>query len=390
MKKFIDKRFYCYTTVACSAVLLYVLLINIGGVAKATQKFFYFFSPLISAIVIAYILNPVADFFSEKIFKKMKKRTLARNLSVFVTVIIVLALLVFLVFSFIPHLISSIKSLIENMESYIKTIHNTANSLQMWFEKHGFYVNFESIVGSWDELTKEILDRLPQSLETIVNTSYKIGSGVVNAIIVFVISVYLLIDKDKVLTGVRRLEKALLKKEKRKKLDDFLSYCHKIFIKYILCTFMDALFVGVANFIFLMILDLPYAILISVISGICNIIPNFGPFISTIPSALLILFSSPWGALWFIIFSIVLQQIDGYLVKPLFFGDSMGLPAVWVLCSVIICGRIFGFAGILLGIPIASIIAYLLNEFVTSRLGKCENEELPPEAETIDEPINEG
>jgi predicted PurR-regulated permease PerM len=179
---------------------------NIDVVISVIGKILYFFSPLITASIIAYVLCPFTNFFADKLFKKIKKRRIAIILSIFLTVIIFIALLFFIAFLLIPQIIKSAQTLAQNMNSYIDAAKITAVNLQSWLDKHSpVAIDINKLIGSWDSLLQKGLTWLPQSVSAIVSASYKIGTGVINAVIVFIISIYLLVDKDTIIKGLKKM-----------------------------------------------------------------------------------------------------------------------------------------------------------------------------------------
>ena len=158
---------------------------------------------------------------------------------------------------------------------------------------------------------------------------------------------------------------------------DFLRNCHNIMLRYIIFDVLDGIIIGVSNGLFMAAAGMPYVVLVSVLVGITNLAPTFGPFVGGIVGALILLLVNPWYALWFLLFTLILQTIDGYILKPKLFGDSLGVPAVWVLVSIIFFGRLFGILGVIISIPLAAIVNYTYQTRIVDRLRKRrENNEL--------------
>ena len=144
----------------------------------------------------------------------------------------------------------------------------------------------------------------------------------------------------------------------------FWNHCNTIMIRYIVGELLDALIIGVSNFVFFLIAGLPYNLLISVVVGVTNLAPTFGPIVGGVVGAFILVLNNPWHALWFIIFTIILQTIDGYVIKPKLFGNTLGVSSVWILVCIIVGGRMFGVPGILLAIPFAAISDYVYNNYI--------------------------
>ncbi len=370
-RRFLMKNRYVALALTLSTVVVvYILLTHIRSVFAIFSKIISYLSPLIWGIAIAYILWPLVRFFEEKLLFKLKKPSVRRGLSLFFTIIIFLAFLSFLAFSMIPNIITSVESLSENLNSYITSAKDFIANLEKNLVNRGLNFKFEELFGSWDNALKGLISWLPQSIESIAGTFYDIGTGLFNALIVFVIAMYLLADKERMLRFAKTLEQAAFPEKWRVKLDHFLRECDRILSRYIGTNFIDALIVGVASLLFLLIFNMPYAPLISVVAAICNMIPTFGPIVALVFSGLLLVFSNPWNALWYLVFAIVVQAIDAYFIKPKLFGGSLGLPSVITLTSIIIFGRMFGLLGVLLGVPLAAILYYIIQHFITIGLKK--------------------
>ena len=158
---------------------------------------------------------------------------------------------------------------------------------------------------------------------------------------------------------------------------DFLRNCHNIMLRYIIFDVLDGIIIGVSNGLFMAAAGMPYVVLVSVLVGVTNLAPTFGPFVGGIVGALILLLVNPWYALWFLLFTLILQTIDGYILKPKLFGDSLGVPAVWILVSIIFFGRLFGILGVIISIPLAAIVNYIYQTRIVNRLRKRrENNEL--------------
>ncbi|MDE7234924.1 MAG: AI-2E family transporter, partial [Ruminiclostridium sp.] len=226
---------------------------------------------------------------------------------------------------------------------------------------------------SWADISK-----------TISDFGTKNGGGDINFIlgfkdfiIGFIIAVYFLSSKELLKSQVKKILFAFIGNSRVQHILRVSQRTNDIFIHYITGTLIDAFFIGCAAFIGATLIGTPYPLLMAVIIGVTNIIPFFGPFIGGIPCCFLVLLEDPMKMLWFALFILVLQQIDGNLLKPILFGETMGLPAMWVLISIIVGGGLFGFAGVLLGVPVFALIYMLAKEFLEGRLAR---KKLPAES----------
>ena len=192
----------------------------------------------------------------------------------------------------------------------------------------------------------------------------------INWVIGIVVSVYMLYSKETLIRQIKKLVIALLPQKVSDKVLEVGTVSNRIFVQYLLGRIYDSLIVLVLCFVGMSILQMPYALLISVVVGVTNIIPVFGPFLGGIPSALILLMVDPMKGLWFIVFIIVLQQIDGNIICPLIVGDSLGISGIWVLAGVTLGGGLGGVAGMVIGVPLLGVGFLLLSEFVNKRLRK--------------------
>lgn len=381
--KLFNLRWLPYTIAACSAVFLYVILTHLDVVGRLVAQIYSYIAPVLYGVICAYLLNPIVHFFSENCLGRMQHRKVARVIGVIVTFLLLFALLTFLFISFIPQLFSSLELLISNMDLYVERIHQ---ALTDWVAQIPFMDLDSNGLLEFADVLQRIAEWLPENFSLILDTSMRIGSGLFNMVIVFFISVYALIDKDNLLKGIKRLGTLFIPQKAYRSLLTFARRCNKIILRYVGSALLDSLIIGVTNFLFMVIFGMPYPLLISVIIGITNLIPTFGPIIGAVIAGIIILIIDPWIVLWFIIWTCVLQTLDSYVIKPLLYGDTMGLPAVWVLVAIIVGGRILGILGVLLAIPVAAICSYLLDKMIEKK--QLRNK--APAAETAPPPESDG
>ena len=277
-----------------------------------------------------------------------------------------------LVFLIIPQLSTSIKGLIDKFDEYL-------DNFMEWFANIFGEENkiAELLQNPITQIEQYLADSWADISKTILNFGTTVGGnvwglivGLKDFVIGIIFAVYFLLSKDKLKSQIKRVFFALFKNSTTQKILRVTRRTNDIFIHYVTSVLIDAFIIGCATFVGTSLMDMPYAILITVVIAVTNIIPFFGPFLGGIPCAFLILLVDPVKAWWFAIFIVVLQQIDGNVIKPLLYGESMGLPAIWVLISIIVTGGIFGIAGMLLGVPVFSVIYMLAKEFLDARLAK--------------------
>lgn len=331
--------------------------------------------PFLFGLLIAYFLNPLSkilDHFLNRFFKDTHPG-IRKGLSILLSYIIVLGLIITVLFYIIPQIIDSLTQI----TSFINSAQSGYNQ---FMDK---VLELESTHPEWDlsginDAMEEIPDKIiniitkaiPTIIPTIYNTSMSLISGFLNVIIAIIVSVYMLIDKNRLIFNAKRVIYAIFGQKTGDKLLHTGSECNRIFSSFIIGKLIDSLIIGILCFIAMSILKLPYALIISVIVGVTNMIPYFGPFIGAVPGILLLLFVSFKYALIFTVLIIVLQQFDGLYLGPKILGESTGLRPLWIIFAITVGGSMAGVLGMFLGVPTLAVIAYILNYFIEKRLHK--------------------
>ena len=353
-----DKPWYNNAVSLCVAVILYVALTNWADVRGAIGTFFRYFSPVIWGAIIAYIVNPLSGLYGRTLFRAIKKDKIRIFLSNLLTFITVILFLVFLLLMLIPQLIESVATFAGNLDGYVASLHTMLNSLGV----SATALDLDKFISSSEALIETVTAFVKENLSVILSTSVGVGKGALQFLIAFLLSIYLLGDKTRLKAGGQRLLTAALGQPKYEKLAKVLRRCHSILNRYIVFNLLDSLIVGGANAIFMGIVGMPYVGLVSFLVAVTNLVPTFGPVIGGIICGFVLLMVNPWHALAFLIFTAIIQTVDGYILKPKLFGDSLGVSGLWILVGVIVGGRAFGVAGILLAIPGVAILDFLHRE----------------------------
>ena len=323
--------------------------------------------PFIDGIVIAYILNPVMMKIEERIVsplleksKRLKNtKNLSRGIAIFFTIIIFFLIIIGLIALIVPQLISSIQSIILRTPSYLSSLNRLVSELLQNNK------DFENLFNAYSERVQDYInsDIIPSiqsfisSISGMVFSSvFTFFSGALKFIIGVIICVYLLYKKEIYLAQSKKITYAFFTAERANDIINNARFANKTFGGFVTGKLFDSLIIGIICFICTTIMRLPYALLISCVVGVTNIISYFGPFLGAIPSALILLMINPMKSFLFIIFIIVLQQVDGNIIGPKILGDSTGLPGIWVIFAITIFGGIFGVFGMVIGVPIFSII----------------------------------
>ena len=391
MKKFIkwDKKYlYWGLTAFCvvaAAILFFMALNYIGVLGKGIGKIFTILSPFIWGLIITYLLCPLMlraekSLFiplTEKIQKKLKKKgktngkRLARGLSVFLSEIVLIAVIVALFYLIIPQLYDSIEKIVKNSDEYYNVISRWVESTLTDYPEVESYA-----VGALDKLSDNLVDwlrstLLPELGSIVTNVTsgvYYAVKTVYNLLIGIIVSIYLLASIESFTAGMRRFIYSIFSVDTAQKIRDALAFADRTFTGFINGKLLDSAIIGLICYVFCAIVNMPYALLVSVIVGVTNIIPFFGPFIGAIPSALIILFVQPVKCLVFVIFIIILQQIDGNFIGPKILGSTTGISGFWVMFSIILGAGLFGFWGMLLGVPVFVVIHAVVNKRIEKKL----------------------
>lgn len=360
IKELLEKRWAAYSVATCSAVILYLLLSHLTGpVAEWVQSVFKMLSPIVVGIVIAYLLNPLVNFFEQRVFHKIANEKIRHILSVVLALVSALLVVALLLILLVPALVESVSTIINSADQYKETAETLIASLS---ERFGGSADLDSLLEDLDKWVDKLLAILTDNMGTILSKLTNFGSSLVNTGLGVVLAIYFLVDKKNILQGINKLRKACMTDKSYQKQTVFLERCHGVFLQYILYSLLDALIVGASNAIFMACMRMPYIPLVSVIVGVTNLLPTFGPIIGAVVGAVVLVFDRPILALWFLIFTAVIQTLDANVIKPKLFHDSLGLPAVMTLISIIIGGKLFGTVGIFLAIPVTVVLRFLYNE----------------------------
>ena len=384
-----DKKRYFYwglTAVVsvCAIMVFYDTVFHNGVLLTLWRTLVKALRPVVYGAVMAYLLAPTVNFFDRGIVKltgEKSHRGLVRAGSILLTWAVVFLLFYILFSILLPQLYQSIVTLIGNMQGYYNTVYAWVTQLLENNPDIGTLVT-NAFKEYYDELRKWFTGTfLPQAQQTIT----MLTSGVVSVLAFFkdffvgvIVSVYLLALKERFAMSARRLLYSWTSERAYRHTLRAVSKADSIFSGFVRGKLLDSLIIGVLCFIGASILKLPYTPLISVIVGVTNIIPFFGPFLGAIPSAFLILLVSPVKCLYFIIFVLVLQQLDGNVIGPKILGGSTDLPSFWVIVAILIGGGFFGVPGMFLGVPVFACFYALVGYYSAKRLRKkgVENDDL--------------
>lgn len=362
IKKALSNRWGAYTIAAIAGVVAYMILNNLPAVSAWLSNAMSVISPIIIGVIIAYLIDLLVVFFDTKAFKKIQQQRFRYALSVVVSITVVLLALGLFFWLVLPEMISSITHFMNNTQNYASDIEDKLKDLDKFAENYGIHLNTKNWTQNLKEQAEVMISDVSHNLNMAMDILRGAWNVALNIFIGVILSVYFIAGKNRLFRGIDKLRRATLTDDQYKRHTDFLKRSNAIFSKYISFTILEAIGVGIANAIFMLIAGLPNVVLISVIVGFTNILPTFGPIVGCVMGSFVLVLEDPMYAVAFIIFTCILQTIDGYVVKPHLFGDSLGVPAVISLISIIIGGKLFGPIGILISIPFTAVMAILYHE----------------------------
>ncbi len=379
-KKYIQWGLTAFFTLAAS-ILFYMIIQHWPSLATGISRINEILSPFFWGFVIAYLLCPLMNTFQRVLFaplgvklfprKDKKAFSFARGMSVTLAVVVLLLIIAALLWLILPQLYKSLESLIMAMPSYYSTVQGWITRLLDEYPDINdalvVYLGDASLdIMSW--VKSNLLGNIDRVISGVTTQVYLILRGIINALIGLVVACYILYNKEGFMASAKKVIYSVFTPEFAGKLLYAVRFTDRAFIGFISGKLLGSCIVGIVCFIFMMATKMPYPMLISVIIGITDIIPIFGPYIGVIPSAFIILLISPWQCLIFLLFIFLLQQVDSNIVSPKLLGHTTGLSSFWVMFAIIVGAGLFGFMGILFGVPTMTVLYAGATYFVDKKL----------------------
>lgn len=370
-----------FCVIVSSAVVVF-LLQWLPGIWTMFRNLLGILSPFIYGFVMAYLLMPIFNGLYKRIQPRLSQRLkngtrIAKGLCSILTLSIGIAIVGILLWMVLPQLVVSVFSLLESMDDYLNEISSWVAALLQ--DNPVIERNFLQIYG---EFSQQIVDwvqniALPQLVELMTGVVTTV-SVLFDILIGIIIALYILNSKDTFCAQAKKMTYSLFSIDRANRIMGRVAYVHRVFGGFITGKLIDSLIIGLLCFIGLrlfigfglMTMDQSFALLISVIIGVTNIIPFFGPFIGAIPSTILIMVISPVQAVYFVLFILALQQFDGNILGPKILGNSTGLSSFWVMFAILLFGGVFGFAGMAVGVPLFAVLYNAVTEIICSLLQK--------------------
>ena len=347
------------------------ILINLKEINGSVNKFLGLLEPFVYGFILAYLLNPLLKFIENtKIMSKIKKDKTRRNIGIALSYILLVSMLTIFFIFIIPDIWDSGKQIIKelpNFGTYVEDFINTHMPKNLPFMKEDIKLG-EMLNDGMNKVIKFLTDNAGEYTSKAVDITKSVSSTIVDIVLGVIISLYMLIQKDTFKRQSKKILYALLKREQYDKVLDIAGKLNTKVSEFLSVKLLDSFILGVLCYIGNLIIGVDHALPIATLIGIGNIIPYFGSFIATIPCVIMVLAQSPFLAVIFLIFVLVLQWVDNNIISPKLMGDTMELNPFWVIFAVIIMTGLFGFAGIILGVPIFAVIYTLIREFIHNKL----------------------
>ncbi len=390
-----NKAYQKYIAAGITAFLVTALAIGFfffifknADISAGFKNIIGILQPIVYGIILAYLLNPIYNRCTkllERLLAKTIKRPKILDMIVRListsTVLLITFLAMFGFSLIVPQIGESLLGIVLQMPDYIVSLEQLLtnfidNNPIIAPYINDIYLNITSYLRDW--LDMELIPTINIWAEMISLSILGVFNIIVDIFIGIIVMIYLLNDKTKLIAQFKKIIYSIIAIEKANDIVDNLRYTHRVFGGFINGKILDSFIIGLITLAFMHIADMPHPTLIGVIIGLTNIIPFFGPFIGAIPSAILILFENPMACLYFIIFILILQQVDGNIIGPKILGNSTGLPSIWVLFSILLFGGLFGFVGMIIAVPFFAVIYGTIVALVNRSLRK---KQLPTESE---------
>ncbi len=367
--------------VIAACILFYFALLRLPAISEVLKEIFRVLKPIVYGLAIAYLLNPIVKFverhlkpfLEKKLHDQRRIHALSRGAGIFAAVLVLLFIIVALFNMMIPELYGSIRDMILTVPSQLNQLVDKVMEMNSQDSTLGQLLSnvlkeATDFIQNW--MRTDLLNQINVVMSNLTVGVINIVSELLNLVIGIIISIYVLFSKEKFARQSKKLVYAVLKPSQANMLLHLTIKSNEIFGGFIIGKIIDSAIIGVLCFVGLSMLKMPYTLLVSVIVGVTNVIPFFGPYIGAIPSAVLIMLTDPKMGIYFILFILVLQQLDGNVIGPKILGDSTGLSAFWVVFAILLGGGLFGVIGMILGVPTFAVIYYIINMLINHMLEK--------------------
>lgn len=380
LKRYILIAFIAFVTFCC-CTLFFFMIYRYNGFADFWSRLTVILQPIIIGLVLAYLLNPIMKFFEQYLLKLLSKhmksrekaKGTARALAIAGALLFLGGIIVLLIAAVVPSMAKSIQNMASAFPQEVNNLINWVDDFTKGDSEFADMVS-EGIetasVMFQNFMDKELLP-LIQTYIASITTGVIYGLKVLlNALVGVIVSVYVLASKDTFAGQAKKMVYAVFKPARANVIIDTVRKSNEIFGGFISGKVLDSAIIGVLAYIVLAIMGMPDTVLLAVIIGVTNVIPFFGPFIGAVPCFIIVVLQNPMQGIYFLIFIFILQQIDGNIIGPKILGNSTGLSPFWVVFAILTFGGLWGFPGMLLGVPITAVLYYIVHKLVVHVLKK--------------------
>lgn len=369
-----------YTTISFYVIIVFFICMIIYKMVMSWTDSMVFLSsiirvlsPFLLAMLISYFMNPLVANIEKRIIPKIfvknfkiKTRKNRLALAIFLSYLIFTTVTIVLLAIIIPQITDSIVDFSNNLPTYVENLTEQLATVTFEFAGSNYYLDTKIVSTYLSNSLPATIDQAISLIPNLLDLVKNFASGLMNVLIAYIVSIYLISSKEKASKATKKIVIALFSPKAAKNIFDITTHAHKVFSSFFIGKLIDSFIIGLLCFIVLMIFNFPFALLISVIVGITNIIPYFGPLIGGGIGFVFLLLISPAQAFGFFIIVLILQQFDGNILGPWILGDSVGLSPFWVIFAIIVFGSMFGLVGMFLGAPLLSVIKYIISKPIES------------------------
>lgn len=363
-------RIISYIVIIAAGMAMLALLLYFRELWSVVKTVLKVVEPFLIGFALAFLQIPIVRriewAFSKTCFRRKPRPKLSRALATTLSLLIILAILASFIGIMLPQIIVSLKSIIAYSGTFINDHAKELNELLGRFDFFSF--DGEQFAIQWENMITQTIANIDVLVASVMTISSTIYTLVFNLFVGLITAFYLLMDKERFCAQAKKVSYALFRRETCEQLIYWTRRANRIFAGFITGKILDSLIIGVLCYLGMLLFRMEYPLLISVIVGVTNVIPFFGPFIGAIPSILILLIINPYSALWFAIFVLCLQQLDGNVIGPLILGDYVGISPLWIMISIVIGDGLFGFAGMLLSVPVFALCYAFVKAMIELRL----------------------
>lgn len=356
------------------AIPLFLAVVFPGPVLGFAGGLLDALSPVFIGFAVAYLLFPICEFFEKKVFgfieKKKPRPRLRRIAAVALTLLVVTAFIVFFVWMLVPQIQASYRNLEATFDTYLNKASDYLASLSDNIEGEKPIFDSAALLDHIGELIDGLFEKIGNFGAHAVEYSSKFVSTLSKIVVSLIFTVYIMLEKNSLAARIGSAASTLLPKRKKAFLGKWIDFADKSFGGFISGKLLDAIIITLINFIVFGLAGIPYYPLVSLICGVTDVIPYFGPFIGAVPCAFIVLIADPIKAFWFIVLTLVIQQLDGNLIGPKILGEKIGVDSLLIIIAITISGGLWGLLGMFIGVPLFAVIYQAVKEFVEQRLRK--------------------